>query len=59
MTRQAPGFLDAIEDLQRGLSRVRARSMVIGGVAVIAYGVPRLEDDERLRQFDSLVRRLP
>jgi len=41
MTRPARGFLKAIADLQLGLGRVEAPSMLIGGVAVIAHGVPR------------------
>lgn len=41
MTRPARGFAKAITDLQRGLDRSAAPSMLIGGVAVIAHGVPR------------------
>jgi len=41
MTRAGRGFMKAITDLQMALSRVDAASMLIGGVAVIARGVPR------------------
>jgi hypothetical protein len=38
-------FLDAFDDLCRALDAVDAPSMIIGGVAVIAMGVPRLTVD--------------
>jgi predicted nucleotidyltransferase len=39
------GFLDALAALVRGLEDSGASSMIIGGVAVIALGVPRLTVD--------------
>jgi hypothetical protein len=42
---QGSGFLDALGALQRALDGLGAPSMVIGGVAVIAHGVPRLTVD--------------
>ena len=39
------GFLDALASLQRALDAAPASSMVIGGVAVIAHGIPRLTVD--------------
>jgi hypothetical protein len=40
-----PGFLEALAALVRGLEECGAPSMIIGGVAVIALGVPRLTVD--------------
>ena len=39
------GFLDALDALRHALVGVDAPSMIIGGVAVIALGVPRLTVD--------------
>jgi hypothetical protein len=39
------GFLDALAALRQGLDDVGAPSMIIGGVAVIALGIPRLTVD--------------
>lgn len=39
------GFLEALAALMRALDELGAPSMVIGGVAVIAHGVPRLTID--------------
>ena len=39
------GFLGALDALRRALDEVDAPSMIIGGVAVIALGVPRLTVD--------------
>lgn len=44
-TQDTPGFLDALAAVQRGLDALGAPSMIIGGVAVIALGVPRLTVD--------------
>lgn len=44
-TDPAQGFLDALEALRCALDEVDAPSMIIGGVAVIALGVPRLTVD--------------
>lgn len=38
-------FLRALADLQRGLGELGAPAMIIGGLAVIAHGVPRLTVD--------------
>lgn len=43
--RPGEGFLDALDALRRALDEVDAPSMIIGGVAVIALGVPRLTVD--------------
>lgn len=46
MTKSSePGFLEALEALSRALDEIDAPSMVIGGVAVIALGVPRYTVD--------------
>lgn len=39
------GFLDALAALSRALDETGASAMIIGGVAVIAHGVPRLTVD--------------
>lgn len=39
------GFLDALAALRHGLDDIGAPSMIIGGVAVIALGIPRLTVD--------------
>ena len=39
------GFLDALDALRRALDELDAPSMIIGGVAVVALGVPRLTVD--------------
>ena len=39
------GFLEALDALGRALDEVDAPSMIIGGVAVIALGIPRLTVD--------------
>ena len=39
------GFLDALDALRRALEETGAPSMIIGGVAVIALGIPRLTVD--------------
>lgn len=44
-THPEQGFLDALDALRRALDEVDAPSMIIGGVAVIALGVPRLTVD--------------
>ena len=44
-THQGQGFLGALDALRRALDEVDAPSMIIGGVAVIALGVPRLTVD--------------
>ena len=44
-TNPGAEFLDALDALQRALADVDAPSMIIGGVAVIALGVPRLTVD--------------
>lgn len=44
-TPPGTGFLDALDALRRALDDVGAPSMIIGGVAVIALGVPRLTVD--------------
>jgi len=41
-TYPQPGFIDALGALQRALDDHGAPSMIIGGVAVIAHGIPRL-----------------
>ena len=41
----ATGVLEALAALQRGLEDLDAPSMIIGGIAVIARGVPRLTVD--------------
>jgi hypothetical protein len=38
-------FLDALDAVRRALDEIEAPSMIIGGVAVIALGVPRLTID--------------
>lgn len=43
--RLEQGFLDALDAVQRALEEMPARSMIIGGVAIIASGVPRLTID--------------
>ena len=47
MTERArpPRFLDALAAVQRALERIPSPSMIIGGVAVIAHGVPRFTAD--------------
>ena len=40
-----PGFLDALRALWSALDRHGRPAMIIGGVAVIAHGVPRLTVD--------------
>ena len=46
MTAQTqPGFLDALRALWSALDRHGRPAMIIGGVAVIAHGVPRLTVD--------------
>lgn len=40
-----PGFLDALEAVNEALAEIDAPSMIIGGVAVIASGVPRSTED--------------
>ena len=44
-TDPGEGFLEALDALRRALDEVDAPSMIIGGVAVIALGVPRLTID--------------
>jgi hypothetical protein len=39
------GFLDALRDLSAALDDMGSPAMIIGGVAVIAHGVPRLTVD--------------
>lgn len=39
------GFLDALAALRQGLDDIGTPSMIIGGVAVIALGIPRLTVD--------------
>jgi len=39
------GFLDALRAVRTALDELRVASMIIGGVAVIAHGVPRLTVD--------------
>jgi uncharacterized nucleotidyltransferase DUF6036 len=39
------GFLDALRDLSAALDELGSPAMIIGGVAVIAHGVPRLTVD--------------
>lgn len=41
-THPKPGFIDALDALQRALDDHGAPAMIIGGVAVIAHGIPRL-----------------
>lgn len=45
MSAQSPPFLDALRALWQGLDELGAPAMIIGGVAVIALGVPRLTVD--------------
>jgi hypothetical protein len=45
MTRTKPGFLDALDALRQALDETTRPSMVIGGVAVIALGIPRFTAD--------------
>jgi hypothetical protein len=45
MTRATPGFLEALAALASALAEPDGPAMVIGGVAVIAQGVPRLTAD--------------
>lgn len=45
MTSRAPGFLDALRALASALDDLDAPAMIIGGVAVIAHGFPRLTAD--------------
>jgi hypothetical protein len=45
MPRPGHGFLDALRAVSQALDRIAAPSMIIGGVAVIAHGVPRLTVD--------------
>ena len=44
-THPEQGFLEALDALRRALDELDAPSMIIGGVAVIALGVPRLTVD--------------
>jgi hypothetical protein len=44
-THPQPGFIDALDALQRALDDHGTPSMIIGGVAVIAHGIPRLTVD--------------
>jgi uncharacterized nucleotidyltransferase DUF6036 len=55
------GFLDALAALRQGLDDIGTPSMIIGGVAVIALGIPRLTVDidatlAAARLVDSLAR---
>lgn len=45
MTHPKPGFLDALDALRRALDELARPSMIIGGVAVIALGIPRFTVD--------------
>lgn len=45
MSAAPEGFLSALAELQLALDELGAPSMIIGGVAVIAHGVPRLTVD--------------
>ena len=47
-THPEQGFLEALDALGRALDEVDAPSMIIGGVAVIALGVPRLTVDSAM-----------
>ena len=45
MTHPQRGFLDALDALRRALDELDRPSMIIGGVAVIALGIPRFTVD--------------
>ena len=71
--RADESFLDALADVAAALGSSDAPSMIIGGIAVIARGVPRhtididatvvrefalaLDDPERVDQLEALITR--